>query len=88
MHQRRVDVCKSWSKQACCPQSIAIVPRRFSRRSALRNFLCFCASPLSHSVMRYQLAALPMRYALRVGPFGQLRYVEGASLREGKRLQI
>ena len=34
------------------------------------KFLCFCASPLSHSVMRYQLAALPMRYALRVDPFG------------------
>ena len=68
MHQRRVDVCKSWTKQAHYTQNIAFVPRRFSRRKALRSIFVFLR--LAAFTQRYQLAALPMRYALRVDPFG------------------
>ena len=65
MHQRRVDVCTSWSKQARYPQNIAFAPRRFStplgvtkknRVFTPRRFhtaLCVTSPSLYPCIMRY-----------------------------------
>ena len=84
MHQRRVDVCKSWSKQARYPQNIAFAPRRLSTPLGVTKKIVFYASSLSHSVVRYQPVALPMRYALRVEPLDLVRYYFYRSLRSRK----
>ena len=41
MHQRRVDVCKSWLKQARYPQNIAFAPRRFSTQLGVKKNFVF-----------------------------------------------
>ena len=51
-----------------CASSLEYAVRRYEK------FSCFSASPLSHSVMRYQPVALPMRYVLRVELLGLVRY--------------
>ena len=64
MHQRRVDVCISWSKQARYPQNIVFVPRRFSRRWALRFFFVFLR--LAAFKQRCALPARRFTHAFRV----------------------
>ena len=64
MHQRRVDVCKSWSKQARYPQNTAFVPRRFSMPLGVREFFVFLR--LAAFTQRHALPARRLNHALRV----------------------